>query len=227
MEDRARRAIVCLAGLLVWCSTTGMAAEIYRYRAPDGTVHFSDRPLVPGQRPMAGTASRSGRTPAQPVQRLRPAGKFAWQVGRAATATGIDAELLHAVIAVESSYEPSARSPKGALGLMQLMPATATALGVVDPLDPEENILAGAQYLRRLWDRFGDLNLALAAYNAGPERVQIFGGVPPFAETENYLRQVRRLYPQGDWRHRSGAIATQIFQVHLADGSVLYTDTPR
>ena len=113
------------------------------------------------------------------------------------------------------------------MGLMQLMPATAAEMGVVDPLDPEENILAGAQYLRRLWDRFGDLNLALAAYNAGPERVEAFGGVPPFAETEDYLRQVRRLYPQGDWRRRNGATATRIFAIHLADGSVLYTDTPR
>ncbi|MGD2062001.1 MAG: lytic transglycosylase domain-containing protein [Nitrospirota bacterium] len=219
--------MVCLAGLVACWSTSVMATEIYRYRAPDGTLHFSDRPLAPGQHPIADPASRGGRTEAQVAYRQRPSGKFAWEVGQASTAAGIDAGLLHAVIAVESAYQPSARSPKGALGLMQLMPATAAEMGVEDPFDPEENIRAGALYLRRLWDRFGDLNLALAAYNAGPERVEAFGGVPPFAETESYLRQVRRLYPQGDWRQRHGAMPTRIFAVHMADGSVLYTDTPR
>jgi hypothetical protein len=227
MGSRSQCTVIGLVALLVCGSTAGMASGIYRYRAPDGSLHFSDRPLVPGQRPIADPAARRVPTSARSHPRLRPASKFAREVGQAATASGIDADLIHAVIAVESGYEPSARSPKGAMGLMQLMPATAAQLGVVDPLDPEENIRAGALYLRRLWDRFGDLNLALAAYNAGPARVEAFGGVPPFAETVNYLRQVRRLYPQGDWQQRQSAAATRIFTVDLADGSVLYTDTPR
>ena len=227
MGTRTGRAIIVIAGMFVWCATPGSAADIYRYRAPDGTLHFSDQPLVRGQHPIAESSSRRTPTSERSRRPIRPTGKFAWEVGRASSATGIDAGLLHAVIAVESGYEPSARSPKGAMGLMQLMPATAAEMGVVDPLDPEENILAGAQYLRRLWDRFGDLNLALAAYNAGPERVEAFGGVPPFAETEKYLREVRRRYPQGDWQSTHGSTATPIFAIHLADGSVLYTDTPR
>lgn len=227
MGTRTGSAIIVIAGMFVWCASPGLAADIYRYRASDGTLHFSDQPLVPGQQPIAESPSRSRLTSAGSKRPIRPTGKFAWEVGRASSATGIDADLLHAVIAVESGYEPTARSAKGAMGLMQLMPATAAEMGVADPLDPQENILAGAQYLRRLWDRFGDLNLALAAYNAGPERVEAFGGVPPFAETENYLRQVRRLYPQGDWRPIHGPTVTRIFTIHLADGSVLYTDTPR
>ena len=101
----------------------------------------------------------------------------------------MDPLLVHAVIAVESEHRPDAVSPAGAQGLMQLMPGTARVLGVADPLDPRANVEGGVAYLRRLGDEFGTV-LALAAYNAGPGAVREHGGVPPFAETRQYVRSV-------------------------------------
>ena len=110
-------------------------------------------------------------------------------VAEAAARHRVDPLLVHAVIAVESGHRVDARSPVGALGLMQLMPGTARDLGVSDPLDPRENVDAGVAYLRRLVDEFGTV-LALAAYNAGPGAVRRHGGIPPFAETRAYVRSV-------------------------------------
>ncbi|BCW97155.1 MAG: lytic transglycosylase domain-containing protein [Fimbriimonadales bacterium] len=102
----------------------------------------------------------------------------------------LDTELVLRIIEAESGGDPRAVSPKGALGLMQLMPETARALGVADPLDPVQNIEGGVRYLSHLIQRFGDLRLALAAYNAGPGRVQQYGGVPPFPETQRYIERI-------------------------------------
>jgi soluble lytic murein transglycosylase-like protein len=116
-------------------------------------------------------------------------------IAQASAAHGVDPLLVRAVIQVESNYKPRARSPKGAMGLMQLMPATAAVLAVSDPYDPDQNVRGGTAYLARLLDRYGgDLALALAAYNAGPEAVDRHGGVPPYAETREYVRRVLRLY---------------------------------
>src|SRR5205085_4766800 len=116
-------------------------------------------------------------------------------VDAAASANALPARLIEAVIAVESGFDPRARSRSGARGLMQLMPATARSMGVDDLLDPGQNIHAGARYLRLLLDRFGgDLTLALAAYNAGPGSVERAGGVPRKRETVDYVRRVRSLY---------------------------------
>jgi len=103
---------------------------------------------------------------------------------------GIETEWVLRIIEAESGGNPNAVSPKGASGLMQLMPATARALGVQDPFDPVQNIEGGVRYLRHLLDRFGDLRLALAAYNAGPGNVERYGGIPPFPETLRYLRRI-------------------------------------
>jgi hypothetical protein len=104
----------------------------------------------------------------------------------------VDARLVHAVITVESRFQARARSRKGAMGLMQLMPATARELQVRNPFDPAANIDAGVRHLRQLLDRF-DVQLAVAAYNAGAGAVRRFGGVPPFRETQAYVRQVLQL----------------------------------
>jgi soluble lytic murein transglycosylase-like protein len=116
-------------------------------------------------------------------------------VEAAAARYKVDADLITSVIAVESNFDPKALSPKNARGLMQLLPETAERLGVQNIYDPQENIDAGTRYLRELLQMYNnDLALALAAYNAGPERVQQYGRVPPFEETLSYVRRVKRSY---------------------------------
>lgn len=112
-------------------------------------------------------------------------------IARASRATGIDEDLIASVIQAESGNNPKAISPKGAQGLMQLMPGTAEKLGVGDAFDPAANIDGGSRYLRELLERFnGDAAMALAAYNAGPARVDKYQGVPPYRETRNYVKRV-------------------------------------
>jgi soluble lytic murein transglycosylase-like protein len=107
---------------------------------------------------------------------------------------GLDPKLVEAIIATESAFDPDATSPSGARGLMQLMPQTAAALGINDPYDPAQNVRGGTRYLRSLLDRFGNVELAIAAYNAGPGAVERFGGLPPYAETRAYVRTVLTRY---------------------------------
>lgn len=112
-----------------------------------------------------------------------------------ATAAGVDPALVRAVAAAESGFDPTARSRAGAVGLMQLMPATARALGVQNPYDPTQNVRGGALYLHELLDRFGgDIPSAVAAYNAGPGAVEHYAGIPPYAETTAYVARVMDLY---------------------------------
>lgn len=144
--------------------------------------------------------------PARPVNsHTRTFGSVLEQVGRsrpmpcpddlepiicgAAEKNGLDPNVIKAVIRAESGFNADAVSRAGARGLMQLMPSTAMSLGV-DPTDPEQAINGGARYLRQQLDRFGSLELALAAYNAGPGAVQRYGGVPPYSETQDYIRKV-------------------------------------
>jgi soluble lytic murein transglycosylase-like protein len=116
---------------------------------------------------------------------------FDAQINAAAASNGIDPALLKGLVSQESGFNPNARSGAGAVGLTQLMPGTASALGVTNPLDPAQSLQGGAKYLREQLDRFGgDETLALAAYNAGPGAVQKYGGVPPYAETQNYVTSV-------------------------------------
>lgn len=135
-------------------------------------------------RPVGGGWSR-----AAPARPLRAPTSLRAKIEAAAAATDLDADFLEAVARTESGLDPAAISPAGAIGVMQLMPATAAALGV-DPHDARQNILGGARYLRAQLDRFdGRIDLALAAYNAGADRVVQYGGVPPFRETRTYVRR--------------------------------------
>lgn len=106
----------------------------------------------------------------------------------------LDPWLVRGVIEVESGFRPDVSSGVGAGGLMQLMPGTASYLGCRDRFDPEQNIAAGSKYLRMMLDRFGDEDLMIAAYNAGPGNVERYGGIPPFAETQRYVVKVRRAW---------------------------------
>jgi len=119
-------------------------------------------------------------------------GPYKAEIDAAAAKYGLDPALLRGLIRQESNFNPKAGSPAGAQGLTQLMPGTARALGCTNPWDPAQNIDAGARYLKQQLDRFGgDVSKALAAYNAGPGAVQRYGGVPPYAETQNYVRRVQ------------------------------------
>ena len=125
---------------------------------------------------------------------LTPALPFEGLIKEAAELHGVDPSLIRAVMQTESKFDPNTVSPNGAKGLMQLMPAIAKELGVVDPFDPRENIMGGAKYLKQLLDAHrGNVSLTLASYNAGPGNVKRFGGVPPFKETRDYVRKVKGL----------------------------------
>jgi soluble lytic murein transglycosylase-like protein len=133
---------------------------------------------------VGGERSVSAARPPPPSGLSQP---FSDMIEKAALHQGLDPKLLHALVLVESAYRPTAISPAGALGLAQLMPLTAQELGVGDPLDPAQNLLGGATYLSAQIRRFGDLRLALAAYNAGPARVAALGAVPDIPETRSYV----------------------------------------
>ena len=138
---------------------------------------------------VAGTAVLAGAAASGTIAGSEP---FADLFATVGARYGIDPRLLAAVAKVESGFNPSATSPAGAQGLMQLMPATARALGV-DPRDPAQAIDGAARYLRTQLRDFGSVDLALAAYNAGPGAVRRFGGIPPYAETRSYVNKVTTL----------------------------------
>lgn len=168
-------------------------ADIYKYVDEQGHVHLSDRRLGPGYRLMV-------KTPPVVSQRRwlhRPdhKGQFTHLIVRTAKRYRLEPGLIHAVIAAESGYDPEAVSKAGAVGLMQLMPATAARYGVKDRRDPAQNIRAGTHYLSDLLKRFKSLSLALAAYNAGEGAVIDYGHrIPPFHETQEYVRKVLSYY---------------------------------
>lgn len=145
------------------------------------------------------------------------------QITAAATKYGIDPALLKGLIRQESNFNPSAQSPVGAQGLTQLMPGTAATLGVTDPTDPAQAIDGGAKYLKQQLDRFGgDASKALAAYNAGPGAVAKYGGVPPYAETQNYVQKVLGYAAE----YRGTGAATAASAVPATTSAVPVTTTP-
>src|SRR3954451_13360627 len=151
-------------------------------------------------------AATSAAAPTATTAATGAATPFAAEIDAAATRNGVDPALLRAVMRQESNFNADARSPAGAMGLTQLMPATAAGLGVTNPSDPAQSIEGGAKYLKQQLDRFGgDVSKALAAYNAGPGAVQKYNGVPPYAETQNYVRNVTAY--ANEYRQQAGTAA--------------------
>lgn len=131
--------------------------------------------------------------PSNPILKYLP---FAQLIDEAARASDLDPELLHALVETESTYNADARSPRGARGLTQVLPSTAKSLGIEDVHDPKENLRAGARYLKQQLDRFGTLDLALSAYNAGPTAVRKYRAIPPYKETRKYVPKVIKRYKE-------------------------------
>lgn len=176
-------------------AATAVAAEpaarvVSTVRADARTGRLVRRAVVVSQKPVGKEVPPKviAGTAAQPVVNV---GEI---VDRAAKEHAVDPLLVHSVIRVESNYNVNAVSPKGAEGLMQLIPATARRFGAVNSFDAEENITAGVKYLKYLQERFKDDRLALAAYNAGEGAVEKFGTVPPYRETQEYVEKVGRTY---------------------------------
>jgi soluble lytic murein transglycosylase-like protein len=181
-----------------------------------------------GERPSAQRPTlRIERSPSAAVSPAAPPADLRRVVAEAAAGEGIDARLVEAVVRAESAWNPRAVSRKGAIGLMQLMPATAAELAV-DPWDAAANARGGVRYLRHLLDRFGRLEHALAAYNAGPGAVERHGGVPPYAETRAYVRRVLALYDgrEADLGAPLAAGGPAPRLVQTADGRRVLTNQP-
>lgn len=180
-----------LALTLLWGIPSGsaFAETIYQFVDQDGVIHFSNVPTDPRYKKIRKDEPRRQLRPTGPSLALHET------ILQASLLHRLNPALIHAVIRAESAYDPHALSAKGAMGLMQLMPGTASSLNVSNPYDPEQNISGGVRYLRYLLDRFGgNLELALAAYNAGENRVSRESRVPHISETQQYVRKVLGFY---------------------------------
>ncbi len=187
-----------------------LCAEIFKYIDKDGAVHYTNTPTyahstVVSLPPLTEAtfqkyfpkymASRGLRPGIFPLSNLPNQAAYDPHIKMTCKIYGLDCNLVKAMIRAESGFNPQAVSPKGAMGLMQLMPDTSRDLGVLNPFDPLQNIDGGARYLKMMLDRFGNNTaLALAAYNAGPEAVAKHGGIPPFDETHIYVKTVMDFY---------------------------------
>jgi soluble lytic murein transglycosylase-like protein len=220
------KSLITLAavGAIFGCARTA-SAQIYTWRDASGKLVLSNR--RPGSAADVRTFAIPSSTAA--IRTTRPASSpraalYDDLIVEHAGRNSVRTDLVRAVMQVESGFNPRALSPKGAMGLMQLMPATARELGVVDPFDPAQNIRGGVVYLRQLLDRYdNNEELALAAYNAGPGAVDRYGSVvPPYRETRDYVSRINRLAGE-----RKGVQAARIYRVvEVIDGREVarYTD---
>lgn len=200
MFNRTGRIATGLALLLLGsCLSMPVSAQVYKFTDDRGIVNYTN--IAPPEN-QAFETLRFPCYAADPRCRGITWEKIALntrafdrEIRSAASRNGIEESLIRAIIHAESAYQPDAVSPKGAQGLMQLMPETQRSLAVSDALDPAANISGGSRYLAQLLQDFnGDVSLATAAYNAGPAAVQKYGGIPPYDETREYVRRVQILH---------------------------------
>jgi soluble lytic murein transglycosylase len=183
-----RWALKCIVIGVTLFVTSPAQADIYLYVDSQGVMHFTNTPT-------------SGKYKVYMSDKLKfrealfNIKSYDDVISEASARTGISSSLLKAVIYVESYFNPKAVSKKGALGLMQIMPQNLEALNIKDPFDPWENIMGGAYYFKTMLDRFsGQVDLALAAYNAGPTVVEKYNDIPPYPETQRYVKKVMRAF---------------------------------
>ena len=206
----AREALTAVSVMILIAGASAPAkADIYRCKRPDGTLHYTNI-REPGRRCQlvvrgskksklksgARTKSTSGKS-ASKSSNTDPArySRYNGLIDEASRLYQLPDSFIRAVMRVESDFNPTVVSRAGAMGLMQLMPKTARSMGVSDPFDARQNILGGARYLRILANRFrGDLVLTVAAYNAGQGAVEKYNGIPPYKETQRYVRRVLKHY---------------------------------
>lgn len=225
--------ILIICGLVLFLYSLSYA-DVYQYVSEDGVVCYTDLPF--GKKADLVIKEKAGTAPSQQSSDstdYKDTIDYHSIVHEKATKYNVDPLLVKAVIKTESNWNERAVSRKGAMGLMQLMPSTASDMNVRNPFNPEENIDGGVKYLRYLLERFnGDLTLALAAYNAGPKWVEKFGVIPPITETKQYVNKVLALY-HGKSTYPLTATGTgkekrsePIYKVNLDDGTVLFTNSP-
>jgi Transglycosylase SLT domain/Domain of unknown function (DUF4124) len=217
-----------LAGL----ATTAGAGAMYRFEDDQGVVHYTNVPGDPRYSYVRKDPDPAGKPAAEPgVGRSQGLRAYAHLIRASAERYGVETRLVEAIVQAESAGNPTAVSPKGARGLMQLMPERAALLGVRDSFDPQQNVDGGVRHMRDLLQSFGgDVTLALAAYNAGEGAVRSYGGIPPFPETREYVRRVRALYEGGGaLAPRSMALVTapqRIYRSVADDGTLVFTNLP-
>jgi soluble lytic murein transglycosylase-like protein len=181
-----------LAAVLCALTPALAHAQLYSWRDASGRLIISDTAKDPSAKTYAVAYVGSGYGVAKPIGGGRRITEYDDLIAEHASRHALQPDFVRAVIQAESAFNPRARSPKGAMGLMQLMPSTAADYRVVNAYDPAENIRAGVAYLKSLMTRFGnDASLALAAYNAGPGAVEKYGRVPPYKETRQYVSKIQ------------------------------------
>jgi hypothetical protein len=196
MQKRTQSWLMVLACLFVWglsLSRPAWAGQIVSITDGHGRKIFINTVETPAK----GESATGVISPIK-ASNAHPSPEINDLVEQTASRLQVDPQLVHAIIKVESEYDPKAVSRKGAMGLMQLVPETAQRFGVENPFNPKENIEGGVSYLKHLLELYGgDLSLSLAAYNAGEGAVQRFGGIPSFAETRDYVQKVTNIYQSG------------------------------
>jgi soluble lytic murein transglycosylase-like protein len=218
MSSKLFRIAVAIVAAVV-AMPAAARAEIFTWRDQGGNLVLSDRPKDGAERTYAVGTTGDIRTTRETIKNTT----YDSLITEHAASHGIRADLVRALIQAESAFNPMARSIKGAMGLMQLMPATALAYGVTNAYDPAQNIRAGVAYLRSLLERYSqNEELALAAYNAGPTAVEKYQAVPPYRETRAYVKKIQA-------KAGAGPAPTRIYRVvEIKDGHeiVRYTNTP-
>ncbi len=208
--------------LLLSSGAPALAGGIYSYVDERGVKIYTNSPVRNDSLETTSSSKRAGKDRAAPYRPI---------IRRLAAEHDLDHDLVEAIISVESAFDPKAVSVKDCKGLMQLHPDTAARYGVEDVFDPEQNIEGGVKYLSFLVDEFdGKLEHVLAAYNAGENAVRRYQGIPPYAETRDYVKKIARRYDFSRWELTPEPApeggGRRVHRIELADGRVVFTNTP-